>query len=573
MKRDNISYATQRNWERLHPYRRKSLALRANKTESEKSIFPAEYISDKGNTDFFYGLLEAKRAGSSVWEIIRQAAKFLLLQKGLLSREHAVKALAEYKLNEVEACPFVPLNERDVLGACYQILMTEGEKNRKGAYYTPAAVASKMTDFVSLDGGRRLLDPCCGSGSLLLGVETKEPCNLIGFDNDYIAVFIAKVNLLLRFPEAEFMPQIFRIDFLAEDNDKILNDILKAKADFIVSNPPWGAVSGCEASYSAYGIESGESFSLVYVKAFELLKENGVIDFLFPKALLNVKAHRDIRKYLLDNKGIERIVCHSRLFSGVATEHVGIRVSKNNSAGPVLYRTKDEELFVEYSCFRATENLVFAPFSNIDEAIVEKVKAKGRYSLKDSKWAVGIVTGDNKSKLCKEAGDSLELIYTGKEIGQYVLKPAQNYLKYDRSQLQQVARDEFYRVPEKLVYKFISKRPVFAYDCGQRLFLNSANILIPHICNMSVKTVLAFLNSRLFQYLYIKLFGEVKILKGNLSELPFPDISKKEDKLLSRNVDKILKGDCMAKEHIDRLIYDFYGFTPNEISRIESVPS
>ena len=64
----------------------------------------------------------------------------------------------------------------------------------------------------------------------------------------------------------------------------------------------------------------------------------------------------------------------------------------------------------------------------------------------------------------------------------------------------------------------------FAYDDKQRLFLNSANILIPKLEEYSIKDVMAFLNSTLFQYIYKMKFNELKVLKGNLLELPFPFI-------------------------------------------------
>lgn len=92
---------------------------------------------------------------------------------------------------------------------------------------------------------------------------------------------------------------------------------------------------------------------------------------------------------------------------------------------------------------------------------------------------------------------------------------------------QQVAPDLVYRAKEKLVYKFVSKNLVFAYDNQQRLFLNSANILIPKVQNHSIKTVLAFLNSKLFQYVYHTKFNELKVLKSNLLQLPFPLLGKK----------------------------------------------
>ena len=71
---------------------------------------------------------------------------------------------------------------------------------------------------------------------------------------------------------------------------------------------------------------------------------------------------------------------------------------------------------------------------------------------------------------------------------------------------------------------------------------------------MSIKTVLAFLNSELFKFLYKSLFGEIKILKGNLLELPFPAISPETDKKLTGLVDEVLKGNKEAVKEIDEVI-------------------
>jgi hypothetical protein len=183
--------------------------------------------------------------------------------------------------------------------------------------------------------------------------------------------------------------------------------------------------------------------------------------------------------------------------------------------------------------------------------------------LKDSIWALGVITGDNKNKVKSRKGRGMEPIYTGKEIESYTLKQPRKFIKYKRTDYQQVAKDEIYRADEKLVYKFISKNLVFAYDNSKSLFLNSANILIPKIHGMSIKTVLAFLNSELFKFLYKSLFGEIKILKGNLLELPFPEISPETDKKLTKLVDEVLKGNKEAINDIDDLIYSIYSITNN----------
>ena len=118
------------------------------------------------------------------------------------------------------------------------------------------------------------------------------------------------------------------------------------------------------------------------------------------------------------------------------------------------------------------------------------------------------------------------------------------------------------------MYKFVSSKLCFTYDNRQRLFLNSANILIPEVDGMSIKTVLAFLNSSLFNFLYAKRFNDIKILKGNLSALPFPKISRELDQRLTSLVDQALCGDTDAPTEIDDLICSLYQLDAAEIDLI-----
>lgn len=317
-------------------------------------------------------------------------------------------------------------------------------------------------------------------------------------------------------------------------------------------------------------ITSKETFSYFFVKAFEQLKPQGTIRFLFPESILNVKTHKDIRKFILDTGKLTSITVYNEMFSGVTTKYIDIECKgKSNKEYFLLFKDNCQRN-VEFKTVYETENLVFNFMSDDDIEIVKMFKDKGKYSLKDSIWALGIVTGDNKRKLSTKCLCGMEKIYTGKEIQPYVLKPANKYILYNRNELQQVARDEIYRAPEKLVYKFIADKLVFAYD-NSSLFLNSANILIPNIPLMSIKTVMAFLNSILFQLMYIKLFGEVKILKGNLNELLFPKISKKQNKDLTLLVEDVLNGDNSKIDLIDKYIFSIYNLSNKQIAYIRRV--
>ena len=78
-----------------------------------------------------------------------------------------------------------------------------------------------------------------------------------------------------------------------------------------------------------YSITSKETFSYFFVKAFEQLKRDGTIKFLFPKAILNVKVHKDIRKFILEHAGLVSITIYDDLFSGVTTKYIDIECGKD----------------------------------------------------------------------------------------------------------------------------------------------------------------------------------------------------------------------------------------------------
>ena len=564
-----ISNATLVNWEKLNTKTAGRLTTRANKRKSKKRVLPMEYISNKDNIAFVQNILDFLDENSvDISSAILSLGISLLKRENIFNHRHVADVLEEYTditvIDDLVAAN-LPTDEFDILGLIYQSYLQEGKKNIIGSYYTPQKIAYNMTKDFDLSNGELFFDPCCGSGAFLLTVTASEPNQIFGVDNDKVAVMISKINMLLKYKDIEFIPQIYCIDFLMGYSVIQQHPIFEKKFDYIATNPPWGAMD----DYSnIYAITSKETFSYFFVKAIEQLKESGTIRFLFPEAILNVKVHKDIREFILDRAGLVSITTYDDMFSGVTTKYVDIECGNGADKSSFIVYAGDKKRTVEIKTVYETENLIFNLLSDDDLSIVKIVKDRGRYSLQNSTWALGIVTGDNKSKLFPECHEGMEKIYTGKEIQPYVLRPAKNYILYDRANLQQVAKEEIYRAPEKLVYKFISNKLVFAYDNNASLFLNSANILIPNIPSMSSKSVMAFLNSSLFQFMYIRLFGEVKILKGNLIELPFPEISAADNEKITSLVDEILGGNSTKQEEIENYIFSVYGLTDEQITYV-----
>ena len=122
---------------------------------------------------------------------------------------------------------------------------------------------------------------------------------------------------------------------------------------------------------------------------------------------------------------------------------------------------------------------------------------------------------------------------------------------------------EKYRVREKLVYRFISKNLVFAYDDKQSLTLNSANILIPKMKDYPIKVIAAFFNSSLYQFVFQKKFSTIKVLRSHLEQLPLPELDRVTIHKIGRLVDKnILQRNYY--EELDSFILDIFNLTSSE---------
>ena len=560
-----ISEATKRNWDKLQHNGNDRLTRRANKSQSQKIITPEGYVM-AGSLPRF--VEELKTAHYPIKELVFSLCALFLEHNKVneANRKRFFEEYAQYQRFEISVPRQILKNRQDDwIGFIYQSLMAEGHRILNGLYYTKPVIVDEMLSDIRILNGETFLDPCCGSGIFLLRQEHARMEQLFGIDNDPLAVMIAKANLIVKFSDSEVYPQIYQMDFLLHAGSA-LGDL---RFDYIVTNPPWGTEKG--KKHESEVIASHEKASLFFTESFKFLKKNGTLCFLLPTSLLKIKVHADFRRFVTHETRMESLKCYRERFKGVFTNFVSLKVSRKPVFGTQNYVVVSEENVVSRKEFMPLDDdfCAIPMLNDRDEVIISKAERLRHDDLSHSRWALGIITGNNARVLHDRPRKGLEAIFTGKDISRYGLKKASRYVKYNRSNFQQCAKDEFYRAKEKLVYKFVSSRLCFTYDDQQRLFLNSANILIPEVDGMSIKTVLAFLNSSLFNFLYIKRFNDIKILKGNLSALPFPKISSEDDKKLSALVDAALSGNNTVVEEIDSFVFSLYQLDSEDIALIQ----
>lgn len=163
-----ISKATEYNWKRLNSDSKIKLTKRANKTQSKKRVVATAYLDYAPA----YSLLsELESINAPVGDIIFTLCLHYLRHSGIIEKDNVKKFISTLQnYNEVDIDE--PNNvwdiDEDVIGFIYQSLITEGERNITGQYYTSKKIAQYMLDGKILKDGETFLDPCCGSGAFLL---------------------------------------------------------------------------------------------------------------------------------------------------------------------------------------------------------------------------------------------------------------------------------------------------------------------------------------------------------------------------------------------------------------------
>ena len=519
---------------------------------NSQHIIPSHCTSNVVVNDFLKSVLKYKTSKESViYSIGRE------LVKGN-NNPYLKKFLSEYTL-PILTFDNIPHDEFDLLGSIYQYLNSKGENLQRGSFYTNSKIAQDFVMDLDFSNNQVILDPSCGSGSFLFNSNASSN-QIFGVDNDPIAVMIAKFNYFIKFPNGKY-PNIFCDDFFNwySKNSHLL-------FDYLIGNPPYGATLDL-TNINSFRIVSGESFSYFIETGYTLLKDSGILRYLLPESILNVKRHHDIRKFMLNDTNLTKIKKYSTKFAGVMSDLYMLELTNDTNENDLTFVDKTITN-IPKSIFRGLKNSVITHFNQKDIKIIQKVNNKKEYNLSNSIFALGVVTGNNKEKLLDNPNDNTEPIYSGKEVIKYKLLQPKKHIVFDRKNLQQVAPDEVYRAPIKLVYKTINKHIKVAIDTNQSLTTNSANIIIPTIVGYDMYVIMGILNSQLYSYLNIKLFGGVnKIAKENLQALPIPKITEKQMLYIKELVLSVMEtsDDSYLQDYIHKNVF---GLDESEIQYI-----
>ncbi|MFX1533469.1 MAG: Eco57I restriction-modification methylase domain-containing protein [Promethearchaeota archaeon] len=351
-------------------------------------------------------------------------------------------------------------------------------------------------------------------------------------------------------------------------------------------------------------------------KAVTILKEGGICAYLIDNNIY-VEAYQEIRKFIVQNTSLKRIVDDLQVFEGVNSGQVILEFQKLLPSAEHRFSYYDANFRIMSTPFQywisAQNNYQFEVF---DPLILHMLEHPNQIELgKLCKVQVGYNTGGHKDFFRKEKNpNAYAFVSGGASIQAYSLiypskwqKQTQNYyLIYDPQLVKKVterARKQNKGLPgfgdkesdfedEKLFLRQSSSRLIATYDDQQfrsrhNLFIINFKPQIPSISlskkNFYLKIILAQLNSDILTYYAIQrrllLIGKGKIPQITANSVrKLPIILMPNNSTLVYLVDSLL----LLKKHnsadsdtcelinnfLNMCIYEYYFFSSTELLKI-----
>ena len=417
-----------------------------------------------------------------------------------------------------------------------------------------------------------------------------------------------------------------------DDERKGFGEIMrKGGFDCVVGNPPylggreWKKEFGNEYDYFIGKYDVAEYQFDIYVLFWErgirLLKENGLIGLITPNTWLNNKGNIKLRRFILDNTAVLRITDYSRtrVFPKVVVlSIVTILRRTTHLKGKVeIYISDDKDLKLSHEISQAVwyadkPNIFNINLRDVDVLVRQKIEINTvtLESLAEVKFGIKLYeTG--KGKPPQKALDARNHIYEanmrldqsyrpyleGKDINRYEINWKNRWLKYGQN-LAAPRDPTLFEGARLLARRIVGTRLICSFTDSDYVTSQLLQIVKPYNEDQA-KYLLGILNSSLIAYYFRKTynrqdktFPEIRIYE--LRSLPIrtidfsnPAEKTQHDKLVAL-VENMLEQQKKYHEtrmerdkelyerqikivdvQIDRLVYDLYGLTEEEVKVVE----
>lgn len=220
------------------------------------------------------------------------------------------------------------LEDNDVIGDAYEYLIEKFASDagkKAGEFYTPAQVSKLLAKLLNPQPGDRIIDPACGSGSLLIKLAKQvgsKNFSLYGQEINGSTWALARMNMFLHEIDDATIEWGDTLN-----NPKLLEGDSLLKGNIVGANPPfsldkWGADNAISDQFSRFhrGIppKSKGDYAFISHMIESTYHDNGRVGVILPHgALFRGSSEGKIRQQLIEENLLEAVIgLPSHLFYG-----------------------------------------------------------------------------------------------------------------------------------------------------------------------------------------------------------------------------------------------------------------
>jgi adenine-specific DNA-methyltransferase len=367
--------------------------------------------------------------------------------------------------------------------------------------------------------------------------------------------------------------------------------------DVVIGNPPYYQLSkdkNIDDDYKSYlrlryGTSGGRLNTFIFFihLGCELLRRSGILAYIIPNTILTQDYYKDTRRLLVDDTTIKSIVNYENLpFENAVVENVTIIVSKSHTENYNVQLSKgiknSIELYksVPINDFKKSKNYVFSINSNnfVDRLFENSIPLNRLCNINQ---AIAL-KGDKSLSVKHEYRDGFFRLLDGRNINKYSITWSGMFLDYDINKIHSCKRTDIFLCDEKLFFRRVSSKLIFAYDDEKYFALNTLVVVTLKQKRCSIKYLLGLLNSKLLNYIYKAKFKSTKkvfseIQARSVGELPIKIADDQSaivdivDQILCKMKMNDTTGIDELEMQIDSIVYKLYNLGEEEIKLIDEI--
>jgi type I restriction-modification system DNA methylase subunit len=394
--------------------------------------------------------------------------------------------------------------------------------------------------------------------------------------------------------------------------------------DAVIGNPPYVQLSADlnladgikKYLISKYKSSMGRlnTFGFFTKKAIDLIKVKSLIGFILPNTITTQDYYEELRKMILDDCAIDKIVNFDKLpFKDAIVENIVLVLRKkyddlerkNNNVSIISVDENEkfnlDKIIIQRLFLKTPKNSFNITINPIQSDLKLKIEINTTKlgELLYVNQAIALKSDRTKWVSDKKKNNQHKpLLVGGKNINRYSLSWDGIYLNYNLEGIHSCKREDIFLSTEKILFRRVANRLIATLDTNQFYALHTIVVmnLKPDI-GQDIRFFLGLFNSTLINYYYKITFASTKTIFSEIGarqvqELPIKKIDSKDDKKLHdevvKHVETMLELNkqkqtttlpekleqlnqrmAYTDDKINKLVYELYGLTPEEINIVE----